>query len=119
MGMFASVRGWVELMHDQRAAAEHVIQRNRHDLYSGGWAFPAEPFNWSLYVFYGGDVRGHEVPWLRSQVEQLAAFPPDEDGDRPRGLFVVTDERGGAETWQVRDGEVTVYPAPEYAWLAE
>lgn len=30
MGMFASVRGWVELMHDQRAAAEQVIQRNRH-----------------------------------------------------------------------------------------
>src|SRR5262245_47330273 len=104
MGMYASVRGWVELAHEQMADAELVIQRNRHELYSAGWAFPSRPFNWSLYVFYGGDVRVHEVPWLHSQVEQLAALPPTEDGDQPRGLFVLTDEQGGAETWQVRDG---------------
>ena len=48
----------------------------RRDLYSGGWAFPERPFNWALYVFYGGDIREAELPWLREQVESIAALPP-------------------------------------------
>lgn len=120
MGMYASARGWLEIDFKQRGAAEEIIQRHRHDLYSGGWAFPAAPFNWVLYLFYGGDIRLAELPWLREQVTELAAMPPvDDDGDRPAGLFVITDEYGGAARWQIRDGAVRELPAGSLAWLGE
>ena len=76
MGMYASVRGWLEVDHKQREAVATVIAAAGHDLYSGGWAFPVRPFNWNLYVFYGGDIREAELPWLREQVESIAALPP-------------------------------------------
>jgi hypothetical protein len=45
-------------------------------------------------VFYGGDIRETELPWLRQQVESMAALPPvDDDGDMPTGLFVISDEQ--------------------------
>ena len=121
MGMYAYVRGWLEIDFEQRVIAERIIEQNHHELYSGGWAFPSRPFNWSLYLFYGGDIRQHEVPWLRGQVEQLARMSPvDEDNDWPRGLFVVTtDEHEGAQTWQIRDAVVTELPAPNLSWLSE
>ncbi len=62
MGMYASVRGWLEIDFEQRVTAERIIGQNRHELYSGGWAFPSSPFNWSLYLFYGGDIRHSVVP---------------------------------------------------------
>jgi hypothetical protein len=91
MGMYASARGWVEIDFSQRSSAEEVIERYQEGHYSGGWAFPAKPFNWTLYLFYGGDIREGELPWLRAQVTALAALPPiGEDGDRARGLFLIT-----------------------------
>jgi hypothetical protein len=87
MGMYVSVRGWLEAGRRQRDAVEAVIAAARRELYSGGrWAFPERPFNWTLYVFYGGDIREAELPWLRGQVESMAALPPvDDDGDMPSG----------------------------------
>jgi hypothetical protein len=121
MGMYASIRGWVEIAFEQRVSAERIIEQNRHDLYSGGWAFPPKPFNWTLYLFYGGDIRQGEVPWLRHQVEQLARLPPvDEDDDWPQGLFVVTaEESEDARMWQIREATVTDLPAPRLSWLNE
>jgi hypothetical protein len=118
--MYASARGWVEIDFSQRSAAEKVIQRHQEGHYSGGWAFAAKPFNWTLYLFYGGDIREGELPWLRAQVIELARLPPiDEDGDRARGLFLITDERGNAVMWQIRDGAVEESPAPSLSWLGE
>jgi hypothetical protein len=48
MGMYVSVRGWLEADREQRAAVQAVIDAARRDLYSGGWGFPERPFNWSL-----------------------------------------------------------------------
>jgi hypothetical protein len=118
MGVYASVRGWLEVDHKQRAAVESVITAAYRDLYSGGWGFPAHPFNWSLYVFYGGDLRETELPWLRDQVSRIAALPPvDDDDDMPVGLFVVSDERAVVRVWEVRDGMVHDRPSPEFAWV--
>ena len=120
MGMYASVRGWLEIAFEQRAVAEQIIARHDDGFYSGGWAFPTAPFNWTLYLFYGCDIRAGELPWLRRQVAELAAMPPvDEDNDYPTGLFLVTDEVGFVRTWQVCDAAVTEHPAPELAWLAQ
>ena len=119
MGMYASVRGWLEADRLQRAAVEAVIEDARTDLYSGGWAFPERPFNWALYVFYGGDIREAGLPWLRAQVETMAALPPaDDDGDMPVGLFVISDERSAVSVWDVRDGTVRDRPAPDLQWVS-
>ncbi|SBT39018.1 hypothetical protein [Micromonospora auratinigra] len=119
MGRYASVRGWLEIDFAQRSAAEQVIERSRDELYSGGWAFPPKPFNWTLYLFYGGDLRQSELPWLRDQVAQLAVLPPvDDDNDRPRGMFLVTlDDREPAVMWQVREGRLDEVPAAELSWF--
>jgi hypothetical protein len=120
MGMYASARGWLQIDFKQRSSAEEIIRRYEHDLYSGGWAFPVAPFNWTLYLFYGGDIREGELSWLREQITELAAMPPiDDDGDRPAGLFLITDERGGAVVWQVREGSVGERLATSLAWLGE
>ncbi|HLL68569.1 MAG TPA: hypothetical protein VK453_23060 [Micromonosporaceae bacterium] len=120
MGMYASARGWLEIEFKQRSNAEEILQRHEDGFYSRGWAFPVKPFNWTLYLFYGGDIREGELPWLRAQVAELAALPAiDDDGDRARGLFLITDERGGAVTWQIRNGTLEELPAPSLSWLGE
>jgi hypothetical protein len=47
MGMFVSVRGWLQVDQTQREAVEAIIAAAQQDLYSGGWGFPVRPFNWS------------------------------------------------------------------------
>ncbi|ANZ42632.1 hypothetical protein BBK82_10245 [Lentzea guizhouensis] len=112
MGTYVGVRGWLEFTHEQRAAVEEVLAAHRHDPYSDGWAVPARPFNWTLYVSHGGDVRAPSVDWLRSQVAELALLA-DSDGDRPVGFFLLTDERRHATAWTVRDGVAHEGAAPE------
>src|SRR5215472_7717637 len=116
--MYVSVRGWLQADHQQRAAVEPVIAAASDDFCSGGWGFPAKPFNWSLYVFYGGDIREGEVGWLRDQVREIAALPPaDDDGDMPAGLVVLDDEHGNLAAWEIHDGQVHDRPAPELGWI--
>jgi hypothetical protein len=118
--MYVAIRGWLAVAHEQRAAVEAVIRQHDEGFYSGGWSFPAKPFNWTLYVFYGGDIRESGVPWFRRQLEQLASLTPvDEDNDLPRGVFMLSDERENTEMWLVRDGAVHVQAAPEFGWLNE
>jgi hypothetical protein len=115
--MYASVRGWVELGTKQRGAAEEIIERDRQDPYSNGWIFAA-PFSWTQYLLYAGDIREAAVGWLRAQVVLLAGLPAiDDDGDRPAGFFLITDERDNTTTWHVRDGSLHEQPAPELSWL--
>src|SRR3954453_21294417 len=120
MSMYAAARGWIEVDHKQRKPVEEIIDAHRRDLYSGGWAFPERPFNWSLCVFFGGDLREAEVGWLREQVAAIAALPPvDEDGDRPRGLFVIADERRQVEVWKIAEGRVSSADGAQFSYLAE
>lgn len=117
--MYVSVRGWLELDFAQRPDAERIIEASADGHYSGGWGWPAQPFNWTLYLFYGGDVRDSAVADLRAQVQRLADLPPvDEDDDRPRGMIMVTDELGHALWRQIRDGSVLDAPASGLDWLA-
>ncbi|USX51645.1 hypothetical protein [Lentzea sp. HUAS12] len=111
MGMYVGVRGWLEFAQEQRAAVEEVLAAHRHDPYSDGWSVPVRPFNWTLYVSYGGDVRESSVDWLRSQVAELARLR-DSEGDAPAGFFLLTDERERATAWFVKDGAVREGAAP-------
>jgi hypothetical protein len=73
MGMYVAVRGWLEFDHKQRQRVEETVAKYSWDAYSGGWAFPVQPFNWTLYVFYGGDIRESAVASFREQLPTRAA----------------------------------------------
>lgn len=118
--MFVAIRGWLELDHRQRPQVEQIIEAHHHEMYSGGWAFPVAPFNWQLYLFYGGDLRESAVGWLRDQVSEIAELPPtDDDHDRPAGFFLLEDERQTSVAWMIRDGRLDqLRPPPELHWFA-
>ncbi|MER7197464.1 hypothetical protein CG723_44285 [Streptomyces sp. CB01635] len=121
MGVFVSIRGWLECDEQQLAAARQVIAHHSDGHYSGGWGFPDHHFNWTYYVFYGGDVRESAVNWFLDQLRCIAALPAsDEDGDRVLGLFVVSSEVAPQVEWQVRGGSVIPRPTDDrLAYLAE
>jgi len=121
MAMYVSVRGWLEVDHQQRSLVEQIIEAHRDGHYSGGWGFPTAPFNWQLYVFYGGDLRESAVGWLRDQVSEIARLPPvDDDQDMPVGFFLLSDERQTAVAWTIRDGRLDEAAAPtDLHWLTE
>lgn len=108
MGVFVSIRGWLECDERQLAAVRQVIADHSDEHYSGGWGFPNRHFNWTYYVFYGGDVRESAVDWFMEQLRSMAAIPAsDEDGDRVLGFFVASSEVAPQVEWQVRGGSVT------------
>jgi hypothetical protein len=121
MGMYVAVRGWLEVDHAQRQQVERILAEYGEDAYAGGWAFPGKPFNWTLYVFYGGDIRESAVASLREQVAELARLEPvDADLDMPVGFFLLSDERQRSTSWTVRDGQVLEARAPAgLHWFAE
>ena len=44
----------------------------------------------------------------------MAALPAvDDDGDMPAGLFVISGERAAVSAWEVRNGIVRDWAAPE------
>jgi hypothetical protein len=105
MATYASVRGWIECDPDQLDEIKEIISGKPHELYSGGWGFPGHAFNWTSYVFYGGDLQVQDLPWLRGVIEEIAAIPPCDEMDvRVQGFFLVTCETEGVIEWQIRDG---------------
>ncbi|MET8581775.1 hypothetical protein ABZX39_12890 [Streptomyces collinus] len=121
MGVFVSVRGWLECDEQQLAAVRQVIADHSDGFYSSGWGFPARHFNWTYYAFYGGDVRESAVDWFMEQLRSMAAIPAsDEDGDRVRGFFVASSEVAPQVEWHVRGGSVTTRPTDaRLAYLEE
>ncbi|MDX6347391.1 MAG: hypothetical protein QOF84_2181 [Streptomyces sp.] len=114
MGVYVSIRGWLEGDEEQLASIKRIIEANDDEHYSGGWGFPARPFNWTSYAFYGGDVRESMVSWFFDQLVAIAELPAsDEDEDRVLGLFMATHEMTGLSEWQIRDGEVHVLPGDD------
>jgi hypothetical protein len=121
MGVYVSVRGWLECDKDQLAFVKDVITAHDDDFYSGGWGFPTKHFNWTHYVFYGGDIRESEVNWLLDQLREIARIPAsDEDGDLVRGFFVASHEVEGSSEWRIKDATVSISPVgDQYQYLTE
>ncbi len=114
MGTYVSVRGWLECDEQQLTAIQTVISTHDDNHYSGGWGLPRQRFNWTCYIFYGGDIREQALDWLLGQLRAIAEIPAsDEDNDPVRGLFLATHEANGTSEWQIRDGQVRIVPAAE------
>ncbi|MFB7182498.1 hypothetical protein ACFCYI_32895 [Streptomyces sp. NPDC056257] len=111
VGVYVSVRGWLECDERQLAAVEAIISSHQDDHYSHGWGTPRRHVNWTHYVFYGADIRQSAVDWLVEQIREIARIPAsDDDGDRVRGLFLAGHETGGTAEWQVREGRLLISP---------
>ncbi|MET7732971.1 hypothetical protein ABZT02_16600 [Streptomyces sp. NPDC005402] len=110
MGIYVSVRGWLECDEQQLAAAQEIISSHEDGHYSKGWGTPRQHVNWTYYVFYGADIRESGLDWLVHQVREMASIPANEDGDRVRGLFLASHEIHGTTEWQVREGRLFISP---------
>lgn len=121
MGVYVSVRGWLECDDEQLVRVREIISAHDDNFYNGGWAFPAKPFSWTSYAFYGGDLRDHEAHWLLEELKEITEIPSsDDEGGDVRGFFVATHETAGSTEWQLRGGRLLVYPAGErYQFLEE
>ncbi|MEU5308382.1 hypothetical protein [Streptomyces sp. NPDC021562] len=114
MAVYVSVRGWLECDQAQLSMVKEIIAKSADEHYSGGWGFPARPFNWTSYVFYGGDIQEGDVSWLRDQLAEMAILPPSDEADADvQGLFMLTHELEGLTEWQIRDKGVHAFPGDE------
>ena len=111
MGIYVSVRGWLECDEQQLAAAQEIISTHEDGHYSNGWGTPRRHVNWTHYMFYGADIRESGLDWLLRQVREMARIPANEDGDRVVGLFHASHEMDGTTEWQVREGQLFMSPA--------
>ncbi|SCF95470.1 MULTISPECIES: hypothetical protein [unclassified Streptomyces] len=112
MGVYVSVRGWLECDKTQLAVLQEIISSHADDHYSNGWSTPRQHVNWTHYLFYGADIRESALDWLQNQIREIARIPAsDEDGDRIRGPFLATHELDGTTEWQIREGQVVISPA--------
>lgn len=109
MGVYVSVRGWLECEETQLAAVQEIISAHDDGFYTRGWSLPREPFNWTCYVFYGGDIRQQAVDWLLGQLGSIARLPAsDPDNDLVRGLFFASHEADGMSEWRIHQGQVLI-----------
>jgi hypothetical protein len=112
MGIYISVRGWLECDERQLAAIQSIIAAHHDGHYSNGWSTPSQHINWTHYIFFGADMRESALEWFLEQMREIAAVPAsDVDGDRITGLFFASHEITGMSEWQIRDGEVSVTPS--------
>ncbi|MFF7144653.1 hypothetical protein ACFZB5_26110 [Streptomyces nodosus] len=112
MGVFVSVRGWLECDETQLAAVQEIISSHTDDHYSSGWTTPRQQVNWTSYLFYGADIRESALDWFMDQLREIARIPAsDDDGDLVRGLFLASHEVDGTTEWQVREGRLVASSA--------
>ncbi|MBR7837394.1 hypothetical protein KDL01_29210 [Actinospica durhamensis] len=111
MGIYVSVRGWLECDERQLAAVQTIIAAYDDGHYSHGWGTPRQHLNWTHYVFFGADMRESALEWFLEQVREIAAVPAsDADGDRITGVFFASHESTGMSEWQIRGGQVAIAP---------
>jgi hypothetical protein len=112
MGVYVSVRGWLECDETQLVAVQEIISSHEDKHYSNGWGSPRQHVNWTHYIFYGADIRESALDWFIGQIREIARLPAsDEDGDLVQGLFLASHEVDGTTEWQVRDGQLFTSPA--------
>ena len=117
MGVFVSIRGWIETCDEQLPLIRALIQADDDDLghYTESWCFPTAGGGYSRFAFFGCTVRESAVAQVRAQVRRIAETIKTHDGpdtDYPEGDFLVEHEshegepdRFPLERWRFRDGK--------------
>ncbi|MFF3861421.1 hypothetical protein [Streptomyces sp. NPDC002209] len=110
MGVYVSIRGWLECDETQLVAVRKVVSSHEDDHYSNGWGSPRQHINWAHYIFYGADIRASALDWFMDQIKEIARIPASDDGDFVQGLFLISHEVDGTSEWQVREGQLFSSP---------
>lgn len=118
MGVYVSVRGWVDCYDGQETLVQQIVDRYDEPFYSRGWSVVVGP-NRDVCVVYCGTIREQSVEWLLNQLRDIATLPPPIDvDDRVRGLFFANHEETGTQEWQIRDGRLVIKPSDgQYDYL--
>jgi hypothetical protein len=114
MSRYASIRGWLEWYEDDlsdlkfflenyNAEKEHNLNDYEIQLYKKGWNFPQSTFNWTSYVFYGGDIRIYGVSYFHELFSRIAAKFDDYDGY----IQVNLEEETYELKWHIKAGVLT------------
>lgn len=112
MGVYVSVRGWLDCEDEQLDAIQAILRQHDDGFYGAGWSTVRGP-NGAVCVVYCGTIRESAVDWLLGQLREAARVPPSADPeDTVRGLFLAHHEQTGMREWQVRDGQVLVASLP-------
>ena len=97
MGVYVSIRGWIETCVEQLPLIRAVIEQDEDEIgdYTHSWCFPAAGGGFSCFVFFGCTVRTVAVESLRAQVRRIAETVKTYDGesvDFPEGDFLLEHE---------------------------
>src|SRR5262245_48580134 len=97
MGVYVSIRGWIEACDEQLPLIRAIIDRDEDDIghYRDSWCFPTVGGGYSRFVYFGCTVRESAVDRLRSQVRRIAETVRTQDGpyvDCPEGDFLLEHE---------------------------
>ena len=105
MGVFVSIRGWIEACDEQLPLIRALIQRDEDNVgrYTDSWCFQTTGGGWSHFVFFGCTVRAAAVERVQAQVRRIAETVATHDGpyvDYPQGDFLLEHESHEAEPEQ-------------------
>ena len=117
-----NLRGWIEGDEDHvNLVRDSVTEAAPTDWYNLLWSFPPKSVAGQSCGFFGGRLSAEGVDQQLRQLRESVALVPAGAERQLRGLFVVSDEAGGATDvvqWLVRDRQVVVVPAgPDHAYL--
>jgi hypothetical protein len=113
MGVYVTVKGWIEGGFENMGEIEKTIARAKaagavSDLYMKGWCHP-QPINATPYYFYGGNIRIQALESIRILVEEIATINTidGEFTDYVNGVFYVDHENEKDKwIWEVHGGKL-------------
>ncbi len=125
MGIFYSVRGWLEMDDVQYDRLKTVVLNETDDLlihYVASWHFPDRGGRYSRFAFFGCTVRDIDLTEIKQQLQRLTLEVTSNDGDvidYMKGLFHSTYEDGSHEIiWRLDKGHCyeqhCVLPIPKH-----
>ena len=107
MGVFVSVRGWIDACNESLPLIRALIERDEDELggYTESWCFQKVGGGGGSFVFFGGVIRAAAVERVQRQVRRIAETVITHDGqyvDYPQGDFLLEHES--------HEGEPDQYP---------
>ena len=82
MGVFVSIRGWIEACDEQLPLIRALVERDEDGVghYADSWCFQTVGGGFSRFVFFGCTVRAEAVDRVRAQVRRIAETVATRDG---------------------------------------
>jgi hypothetical protein len=110
MGLYYSVRGWLEADEEQVGQIKRIVAENVDgNPYGESWCFQDRGGGYSRFVFFGCTVRDVSLAEVRAQVARIAETVSSRDGadlDFVEGVFnVAAEDESVRLSWQCRAGQ--------------